>query len=99
MAKKIVLFTKSGCMPCKMTKKYLEENEVDFEVRSLEDQNNLSAVKDLGYSTAPVTVFGEVAEINGISTILKEGLVHFPGFAPDKLAQVVADYKKSLVTS
>lgn len=98
MTKKIVLFTKPNCMPCRATKRYLEENGVDFEVRSLDEQANVDEIKSLKYSTAPVTIFGDVVEVGGLPSILKEGLVHFSGFAPDKLARVVADYKKSLVT-
>lgn len=98
MAKKIVLFTKPNCMPCRATKRYLKENGVNFEVRSLEEQSNIDEIKALGYSTAPVTIFGDVVEVGGLPAILKEGLVHFSGFAPDKLAQVVVDYKKSLLT-
>ncbi|MDO4902090.1 MAG: glutaredoxin family protein [bacterium] len=99
MAKKIVLFVKENCRQCDMTKKYLTENGADFEIRSLEERGNIDEVKSLGYSAAPVTIFGDTVDIDGTEAILKEGLLHFAGFAPGKLAQVVADYKKSLQVS
>lgn len=68
---KITVFTKNNCMPCKMTKKFLTENGVDFEEINIEEQpDKVDYVKSLGFSSVPVIEAGDVV---------------FSGFQPAKL--------------
>ena len=34
--KKVVVYTKNNCMQCKMTKRFLSENGVEFEERNID---------------------------------------------------------------
>lgn len=72
---KITVFTKNNCMPCKMTKKFLTENGVDFEEINIEEQpDKVDYVKSLGFSAAPVIQAGDVV---------------FSGFQPAKLKELL----------
>lgn len=72
---KITVFTKNNCMPCKMTKKFLTENGVDFEEINIEEQpDKVDYVKSLGFSAAPVIEAGDVV---------------FSGFQPAKLKELL----------
>lgn len=72
---KITVFTKNNCMPCKMTKKFLTENGVDFEEINIEEQpEKVDYVKSLGFSAAPVIEAGDVV---------------FSGFQPAKLKELL----------
>lgn len=74
MAKAIV-YTKPNCMQCNFTKRYLEENEIPFETRDVEkDEQALEEVKALGFQSLPV--------------IVADGFETFNGFHPDKLNQL-----------
>lgn len=70
----IKLYGKPNCMQCKMTKKFLEKANVDFEyIDATKDKEALSYVKSLGYKSLPV--------IENEST-------HFFGFNIDKLTEI-----------
>ncbi|MFA9414549.1 MULTISPECIES: glutaredoxin-like protein NrdH [unclassified Streptococcus] len=72
---KITVFTKNNCMPCKMTKKFLTENGVDFEEINIEEQpEKIDYVKSLGFSSAPV---------------IEAGNIVFSGFQPAKLKKLI----------
>lgn len=72
---KITVFTKNNCMPCKMTKKFLTENGVDFEEINIEEQpDKVDYVKSLGFSAAPVIEAGDLV---------------FSGFQPAKLKELL----------
>ncbi|MGT2895253.1 glutaredoxin-like protein NrdH [Streptococcus entericus] len=72
---KITVFTKNNCMPCKMTKKFLTENGVDFEEINIEEQpEKIDYVKSLGFSSAPVIEAGDIV---------------FSGFQPAKLKELI----------
>lgn len=62
-------------MPCKMTKKFLTENGVDFEEINIEEHpEKIEYVKSLGFSSAPVIEAGDIV---------------FSGFQPSKLKELI----------
>lgn len=62
-------------MQCSFTKKYLEENEIPFETKDVEnDEQALEEVKALGFQSLPV--------------IVADGIEAFNGFHPNKLNQL-----------
>ncbi|MGT2637298.1 glutaredoxin-like protein NrdH [Streptococcus ratti] len=68
---KITVFSKNNCMQCKMTKKFLEQNHVDFEEINIDEQpEKIDYVKSLGFTAAPVIEAGDAV---------------FSGFQPAKL--------------
>lgn len=72
---KATLYTKPGCVQCKMTRKDLTRRGVPFdEVDITEDHDALSFVVGLGYKQAPVVVVGDT---------------HWSGFRPDKVRGLV----------
>lgn len=72
---KITVFSKNNCMQCKMTKKFLEKAEADFEEINIDEQpEQVDYVKSLGFTAAPVIQAGDVV---------------FSGFQPDKLKEIL----------
>ena len=70
----IKVYGKPGCMQCKMTKKFLETEKVDFEyIDATKNKEALAYVKSLGYKSLPVTEYNEI---------------HFFGFDIDKLTAI-----------
>ncbi|MDO4634907.1 MAG: glutaredoxin-like protein NrdH [Streptococcus sp.] len=72
---KITVFSKNNCMQCRMTKKFLEENKVDFIEINLDEQpEKIDYVKSLGFTSAPIIEAGDVV---------------FSGFQPKKLKEII----------
>lgn len=72
----VTVYSKPNCMQCNFTKKFLDENQVDYQVKDItESDANLNEVKDLGFASLPVVV--------------AEGMEAFNGFRPDRLNQLV----------
>lgn len=72
---KITVFSKNNCMQCRMTKKFLEENKVDFIEINLDEQpEKIDYVKSLGFTSAPIIEAGDVV---------------FSGFQPTKLKEII----------
>ena len=72
---KATLYTKPGCVQCKMTKKDLMKKGIPFEeIDITEDHDALSFVLGLGYKQAPVVVIGQT---------------HWSGFRPDMVRNFV----------
>lgn len=72
---KITVFSKNNCMQCRMTKKFLEENKVDFIEINLDEQpEKIDYVKSLGVTSAPIIEAGDVV---------------FSGFQPTKLKEII----------
>lgn len=62
-------------MQCRMTKKFLEENKVDFIEINLDEQpEKIDYVKSLGFTSAPIIEAGDVV---------------FSGFQPTKLKEII----------
>ncbi|HFI0463504.1 TPA: glutaredoxin-like protein NrdH [Streptococcus suis] len=71
--KNVTVYSKPNCMQCNFTKKFLEDNAVQYTLIDVyEDQAALDRVKSLGFQSLPVV------EI--------EGEEPFFGFRPDRLA-------------
>lgn len=72
---KPIVYTKSNCMACNFTKKWLIEHNVEFTSVNIEDNETAKlAVKEMGYQAVPVIVVGDE---------------HWHGFQPDKLTTLV----------
>lgn len=72
---KATLYTKPGCVQCKMTKKDLTKKGIPFdEIDITEDHDALQFVLGLGYKQAPVVLIGQT---------------HWSGFRPDMVRKFV----------
>jgi glutaredoxin-like protein NrdH len=72
---KITLFSKNNCMQCKMTKKFLEKENADFEEINIDEHpEKIDYVKSLGFTAAPVIESGDIV---------------FSGFQPAKLKEIL----------
>lgn len=58
----VKVFTQNGCPPCRMLKKFLNDERIVFEEFNVnEDEKALNTIKEMGISTVPVTMIdGEV---------------------------------------
>lgn len=71
----VVLYSKPGCQPCRMTKKKLDAADIYYtEVDVSADETALAYVKSLGYGGVPVLY---------VSTI--EGDIHWQGLDVDMI--------------
>ena len=53
--KEVVLYTKENCGQCADTKKWLKDNNIEFEEKSLyEDEDVLQKILDMNFRSAPV---------------------------------------------
>lgn len=71
----ITVYGTPGCNPCKLTKKFLDRNSIEYTYRDItEDEGALDAVHALGYLSVPVVVT-QTAHFGG-------------GYHPDKLSEL-----------
>jgi glutaredoxin-like protein NrdH len=71
----VTVYSKNNCVQCKMTKRFLEQHQVEFKEINLDEQPEfIDHVKGLGFSAAPV-----------IETLSET----FSGFQPAKLKALV----------
>ncbi|WP_413627580.1 glutaredoxin-like protein NrdH [Fructilactobacillus vespulae] len=76
--KPITVFTKNNCIQCKMTKRFLEQHNVDFvEKNTSDNQDYINYLKDQGFQAVPVV------ESNVDDS--------FSGFQPDRLKQLISN--------
>ena len=67
----VKVYSKNNCMQCKMTKRYLTENQISFEEINIDNEPEaLGFLKDQGFQRVPVIFGGQQAII---------------GFRPDQL--------------
>lgn len=72
----IEVFTKSNCMQCKMTKRWLKEHEIDFiEINIEEEYSAFTFLLENGYRQMPV--------------VMKKGDLVSLGFNPSKLKEAI----------
>lgn len=77
MSQSVVIYTKNGCMQCRMTKKFLQAHHVNFEEHNINQHPEyLSYLKNQGFQSLPVVL------TNNQSAII--------GFRPDQLQEVIA---------
>lgn len=76
----IKVYTKSSCMPCKMTKKYLKDNHIDFlEIDVEANPYYLDYLGSLGMQSLPV--------------VEASGFEPFFGFRPERLKDIAEEQK------
>ncbi|AIM24609.1 glutaredoxin-like protein NrdH [Melissococcus plutonius] len=70
----VKIFSKNNCMQCKMTKRYLTENNISFEEINIDQEPyELNRLKEQGFQSVPVI-------ISDTTTIV--------GFRPNQLKQL-----------
>ncbi|MCP1638554.1 glutaredoxin-like protein NrdH [Streptococcus gallinaceus] len=71
----VTVYSKNNCVQCKMTKRFLDEKNIEFKEINLDEQPEfIQHVKDLGFSAAPV---------------VETETESFSGFQPSKLKNLV----------
>lgn len=48
----VVVYTKENCGPCSMVKRWLDNNDIDYTIKTAQD------AADKGYRSVPVTEYG-----------------------------------------
>lgn len=77
--KTITVYTTPECGQCNLTKNWLTNRDIPFETVDLsESPDDLAAVRELGYSSAPVVIVSNGAPENDL---------HWFGFRPDFLTR------------
>ncbi|MGX7075330.1 glutaredoxin-like protein NrdH [Globicatella sanguinis] len=73
--KTVTVYSKPNCMQCNFTKKFLEDNSVEYTMIDVyENEDALNKIKEMGFQSLPVV------EI--------EGEEPFFGFRPDRLEKL-----------
>ena len=73
----VIVYTKSQCQPCRLTKATLDRKGVAYEERNVEsDPSAYEAVKALGYQSVPVVVTPDGEHWSGLRPDLLTQLVH-----------------------
>lgn len=83
----VIVWTKPACQQCRMVKFRLEAAGVEYEERdltALEAAKDLEHFRGLGFSSAPITEFGQIA---------------VPGFMPSEVDRVIAAWRAANATS
>lgn len=63
----VIVYTKSSCQPCRLTKRAFESKGVEFiEKRVDEDPEALAEIKELGYLRVPVVVAPDGSHWSGL---------------------------------
>ncbi|MCI5775568.1 MAG: glutaredoxin-like protein NrdH [Aerococcus sp.] len=71
----VKVYAKPGCMQCNFTKKFLADNNIEFEVSDVtESEDALNEVKAMGFQAVPVVVADDIEP--------------FFGFRPDLLKKL-----------
>lgn len=72
----ITLFSKNNCMQCKMTKRFLSENNISYEEVNIDNEPNaIDWLKEKGFQSVPVIT-------SDATTVV--------GFRPDQLRQLAS---------
>ena len=72
----VTIYTKPGCQPCRMSKRFLDANGIAHEaIDVVADPSALARITELGYAQLPV---------------LETAHAHWSGFDPDKMAGLLA---------
>ncbi|HEU1604226.1 TPA: glutaredoxin-like protein NrdH [Streptococcus pneumoniae] len=70
----VTVYSKNNCVQCKMTKRFLDSNNVSYREINLDEQPEyVDQIKELGFSAAPV---------------IQTPTEVFSGFQPGKLKQL-----------
>ena len=72
----VTIYSKNNCVQCKMTKRFLDTNHVEYREINLDEQPEfIDHVKDLGFNAAPV---------------IQTATEAFSGFQPGKLKKLLS---------
>lgn len=64
--KNVVIYTKNGCMQCKMTKRYLKEHQIGYEERNINEHPEfVDDLKAQGFRSVPIVMAKEASPIIG----------------------------------
>lgn len=78
MEREVTLYTKHGCGPCLITKKFLTEHDIPFkEINVSEQPSGLVELQERGIKSVPVVLVGD------------NWNEAFVGFQPDRLEELV----------
>lgn len=62
----VVIYTRNGCMQCRMTERYLKEHNVPFEERNINDEPQyIDQLKAQGFRSLPVIMAKDADPIMG----------------------------------
>lgn len=81
----VIVWTKPACQQCRIVKFRLEAAGVEFEERDITapaNHKDLEYFQGLGYRSAPITEFGELA---------------VPGFVPSEIDRIIAAWRAAQV--
>lgn len=72
-----IIYSKDNCMQCKMTKKWLADNGMNYIEKNVDEEAEwLEEVKDMGFKSLPVTLVPNTPPILGFApSKLKEALL------------------------
>jgi glutaredoxin-like protein NrdH len=76
----VTLYSKPACVGCTATKRLLKQLDVPYEEEDALEENNMAAIKSLGYMQAPVVVVAK----NGPGS--EE---HWSGFDADRIKSIL----------
>lgn len=77
---KITVYSTPGCSQCTMTKNWLVREGIEFDPVDLsQSPDDLAAIKELGYASAPVVVVNDDGDTQNEK--------HWYGFRPDLLEE------------
>lgn len=76
---KITVYSKPACQQCTATKRWLTQHGLEFTEEDVTTEENLAAVKLLGYLEAPVVVVAGDGDSDK----------HWSGFRPDQLSTLI----------
>lgn len=72
---KAIVYSSTHCTYCKQLKAYLEEQQVEFEERNIDlDEQYANELRALGMSSVPVTVIGGTTILGMNPTRIKKAL-------------------------
>lgn len=80
MAREVIVYSKDNCQQCTATKRWLNSKDIEHEVEDATSEDNITFVKSLGYTQAPVTLVKEDGEI----------VNHWYGFDVNELNKLLA---------
>lgn len=71
------IYTKESCGPCQLLMNYLESKGINYNTKSIEQEEYMNELINLGYQSVPVLV--------------RDNQVLFHGFRPDLVDQLLKE--------
>ncbi len=70
----VTVFTASGCMPCRLTKKHMEHRGILYEEKPLDSAEAVSAIAEGKFASAPIVL-----------ATTSHGVQFWDGYRPDRI--------------